>query len=503
MDEIRAHLPEEPNSFVGRERELGRAAPVAGPDARADAVRARGHRQDPARAAARWPRRRTKFPDGAGSSSWPTWQQPDLVVSRIAAVIGITEEAGRPLLETLADALRPRRMLLALDNCEHLLDACAQVWPAPAGQRAGAAAADHQPGAAAVRGRDDLAGAAAVGAAGRRGPGGRRGRGGATRRSGCSPTGPRPPGPGSPSARTTSRPSTAICRALDGMPLAHRAGRGPGPGAVGGADRRPAGRPVRAADRGRPDGARPGSGPCAPPSSGATSCSPRPSRRCSGGCRSSPAGRWRWPSRCAPTTRSRPRSVLGLTRRAGGQVAGRARSRAARPGPVPDAGHDQGVRGAAAGPGRRGGGVPEPGSATTRSGLAEHNLALGMARIEAPWPDRVDVFRRYDVDARQRARRSLRLVPGAGRRGGGAADLRRGQPVLDRLGHVRRGRRVAALVPGAGHDRRSRPGSQGAATVVRGQLALSSDPAAAWALGTEGLKLCRERRRPSTGPRSG
>ena len=49
-------------------------------------------------------------------------QQADLVVSRIAGVIGITEEAGRPLLETLGDALRPRRMLLALDNCEHLLD---------------------------------------------------------------------------------------------------------------------------------------------------------------------------------------------------------------------------------------------------------------------------------------------------------------------------------------------------------------------------------------------
>src|SRR5207245_9938090 len=54
-------------------------------------------------------------------------QQADLVVSRIASVIGITEEAGRPLLETLGDALRSRRLLLALDNCEHLLDACAQV----------------------------------------------------------------------------------------------------------------------------------------------------------------------------------------------------------------------------------------------------------------------------------------------------------------------------------------------------------------------------------------
>ena len=32
-----------------------------------------------------------------------------------------------PLLDTLADALRLRRLVLALDNCEHLLDACARL----------------------------------------------------------------------------------------------------------------------------------------------------------------------------------------------------------------------------------------------------------------------------------------------------------------------------------------------------------------------------------------
>src|SRR5215472_2595134 len=68
-----------------------------------------------------------EFPDGAWFVELADLRQPDLVVSRIAAVIGITEEAGRPLLETLGDALRPRRLLLALDNCEHLLDACAEV----------------------------------------------------------------------------------------------------------------------------------------------------------------------------------------------------------------------------------------------------------------------------------------------------------------------------------------------------------------------------------------
>ncbi len=54
-------------------------------------------------------------------------REPDLVVSRVAAVAGVSEEAERPLIDTLADALRPRRLLLVLDNCEHLVEACAEV----------------------------------------------------------------------------------------------------------------------------------------------------------------------------------------------------------------------------------------------------------------------------------------------------------------------------------------------------------------------------------------
>ena len=67
------------------------------------------------------------FPDGTWFVDLSELQQPDLVASRIASVIGVLEEPGRPLLATLADALRPRRMLIVLDNCEHLIDACAQV----------------------------------------------------------------------------------------------------------------------------------------------------------------------------------------------------------------------------------------------------------------------------------------------------------------------------------------------------------------------------------------
>lgn len=67
------------------------------------------------------------FPDGTWYVELAGIASPDLVVIAVASAIGVTEEQDRPLLDTLADALRPRRMLLALDNCEHLLDACARV----------------------------------------------------------------------------------------------------------------------------------------------------------------------------------------------------------------------------------------------------------------------------------------------------------------------------------------------------------------------------------------
>jgi len=67
------------------------------------------------------------FPDGAWFVELGDLRQPDLVVSRVASAVGVGEEPGRPLLETLADALSSRRLLLALDNCEHLIDACARV----------------------------------------------------------------------------------------------------------------------------------------------------------------------------------------------------------------------------------------------------------------------------------------------------------------------------------------------------------------------------------------
>ena len=45
----------------------------------------------------------------------------------VAAAAGIGERPGQPLTETLTEILRSRTALLVLDNCEHLIDACAAL----------------------------------------------------------------------------------------------------------------------------------------------------------------------------------------------------------------------------------------------------------------------------------------------------------------------------------------------------------------------------------------
>ena len=67
------------------------------------------------------------FPDGAWFVELGELRQPEHVVPWVAAAAGVHEEPGRPLLDTLADSVRHRRALLVLDNCEHLVHACAEL----------------------------------------------------------------------------------------------------------------------------------------------------------------------------------------------------------------------------------------------------------------------------------------------------------------------------------------------------------------------------------------
>jgi non-specific serine/threonine protein kinase len=53
--------------------------------------------------------------------------EPTLVPQAVAAVLGVQGGTSRPLLATLVEVLRSRHILLLLDNCEHLVDACATL----------------------------------------------------------------------------------------------------------------------------------------------------------------------------------------------------------------------------------------------------------------------------------------------------------------------------------------------------------------------------------------
>ena len=66
-----------------------------------------------------------QFPDGVWLVELAPLSDPALVPQAVAQVLGVREEPDKPLAQTLGEWLRPKHLLLILDNCEHLLLACA------------------------------------------------------------------------------------------------------------------------------------------------------------------------------------------------------------------------------------------------------------------------------------------------------------------------------------------------------------------------------------------
>ena len=67
------------------------------------------------------------YPDGVWFVELGSIGDPSLVASSVAQVLGVRERSSVDLTETLGNHLRSRRLLLLLDNCEHLIDACAAL----------------------------------------------------------------------------------------------------------------------------------------------------------------------------------------------------------------------------------------------------------------------------------------------------------------------------------------------------------------------------------------
>ena len=66
------------------------------------------------------------FPDGVWFIELAPLTDPVLVPQTVAAALGVREEPARPIIATLVDHVRDKHLLLVLDNCEHLIEACAK-----------------------------------------------------------------------------------------------------------------------------------------------------------------------------------------------------------------------------------------------------------------------------------------------------------------------------------------------------------------------------------------
>ena len=52
---------------------------------------------------------------------------PELILATLAGVPELPEQSGMPALDAVMEHLRGRRLLIVLDTCEHLVDACAML----------------------------------------------------------------------------------------------------------------------------------------------------------------------------------------------------------------------------------------------------------------------------------------------------------------------------------------------------------------------------------------
>jgi non-specific serine/threonine protein kinase len=67
------------------------------------------------------------FEDGVWFVELASLADPSLVPQSVAYALGVREQPGRSPTEALSDYLRNRKVLLVLDNCEHLVEACAEL----------------------------------------------------------------------------------------------------------------------------------------------------------------------------------------------------------------------------------------------------------------------------------------------------------------------------------------------------------------------------------------
>ena len=67
------------------------------------------------------------YDDGVWLVELSALQNPDLVPQEVISAFELKEQPGKRLTQTLIEHIQSKRLLLVLDNTEHLLAACAQL----------------------------------------------------------------------------------------------------------------------------------------------------------------------------------------------------------------------------------------------------------------------------------------------------------------------------------------------------------------------------------------
>ena len=122
------NLPQQLTSFVGREREIAEIIELLSRN-RLVTILGTGGSGKTRLSLQVATTLREKYPDGVWFVQLDTIYEPQLVLQAVAAALGVREDGrtGRALLDTLVERLRKARTLIVLDNCEHLVEACARV----------------------------------------------------------------------------------------------------------------------------------------------------------------------------------------------------------------------------------------------------------------------------------------------------------------------------------------------------------------------------------------